>query len=81
MILEKIQKLCEVKGIAIAKLEKEAKIGNGTISRLDNSSPTVANLKKVADYFGVTIEELLEEKKRQFKKGGDTNGHLNKDRS
>lgn len=46
MILEKIQKLCEAKGIAIAKLEKEAKIGNGTISRWDNSSPTVANLKK-----------------------------------
>ena len=62
MILEKIQKLCKAKGIAIAKLEKEAKIGNGTISRWDNSSPTVANLKKVADYCGVTIEELLEEK-------------------
>ena len=62
MILERILKLCEAKGVSIFKLERETKIGNGTISRWDTSSPTVANLKKVADYFGVTMEELLEEK-------------------
>lgn len=57
-----IRKLCEVNNTSIFALEKKLGFGNGTISRWDNSSPTVANLKKVADYFGVTIEELLGEK-------------------
>nr|DAS41866.1 MAG TPA: repressor protein [Caudoviricetes sp.] len=57
-----IKKLCESNSISIFSLEKKLGFGNGTISRWDNSSPTVANLKKVADYFGVTMEELLGEK-------------------
>lgn len=44
--------------------------GNGTISRWDNSSPTVANLKKVADYFGVTMEELLSQEEPEKEKVG-----------
>ena len=44
---------------AIAKLEKETGISNGTISRWDTSSPTIENVQKVAEYFGVTVDELL----------------------
>ena len=57
--------MCEVQNISIFSLEKKLGFGNGTISRWDTSSPTVANLKKVADYFGVTMEELLEEKESE----------------
>ena len=59
MLLTNIRRLCSKKPVSIAKLEKETGISNGTISRWDTSSPTVENLKKVADYFGVTIDELL----------------------
>lgn len=62
MILRRISKLCEEKEISISKLEKECGIGNGTIGRWGKSNPTSDKLKKVADYFGVTVDELLEEK-------------------
>lgn len=59
MIYENISKLCKKKGISIAKLERETGIGNGTIGRWGKSAPTVDNIKKVADYFGCTVDELL----------------------
>lgn len=61
MILSNIKKLCESRKVSIAKLERETGIANGTISRWGTSSPTVANLKAVADFFGVTIDVLLTE--------------------
>lgn len=63
MILDKIRVLCDEREISIAKLEKETGIGNGTISRWDISSPTVTNLKKVANYFEIAMGELLDEMK------------------
>ena len=62
MILEKIESLCKRRGITIAKLEKECGIGNGTVARWDKSFPRTDNLKKVADFLGVSIEFLLEKK-------------------
>ena len=35
--------------------------GNATIRGWVTSSPTVEKLKAVADYFGVTVDELLED--------------------
>ena len=62
MILENITQLCKEKGVTIARLEREIGIGNGTISRWSVSSPTINNLKAVADFFGVTVDQLIEEK-------------------
>lgn len=62
MIFTKIKELVEEKGISISELETSCNIGNGTISRWKASSPNVLNLKKVADYFGVSIEYFLEDK-------------------
>ena len=59
MLLENIRRLCSKKSVSIAKLERETGISNGTIARWDTSSPTVENVQKVADYFGVTVDELL----------------------
>ena len=59
MIYEKIRQLCKEKGISIAALEKTVGVGNATIRGWAQSSPTVENLKKVADYFGVTLDELI----------------------
>lgn len=59
MIYSKIAALCKSEGISVAKLEKELDIGNGTIGRWGKSSPTVDKLKKVADFFGVTVDELI----------------------
>lgn len=59
MILENINKLCKDNKISIAKLERETGISNGTIGRWGTSSPTVENVRKVADYFGVTVDALI----------------------
>ena len=57
----KIKKLCDERKIAISTVEKACGIGNATIRGWMNSSPTVDKLKKVADYFGVSIDYFLEE--------------------
>ena len=59
MILSNIARLCKENGISIAKLERELGFGNATIRGWGSSSPNVDNLKKVADYFGVTIDSLI----------------------
>lgn len=61
MLFERISALCKERGISIAKLEQEAELGNATIRGWKNSSPRVDSLKKVADYFGCTVDELLRE--------------------
>lgn len=59
MLLEKIKQLCEKNGTNIAKLERELGFGVGTIRKWNTVSPSVSNLKKVADYFHISIDELL----------------------
>ena len=59
MIYTKVAQLCKQRGISISKLEKEVGIGNGTIGRWEKSSPTVESIKKVADYFGVSVDSLI----------------------
>ena len=61
MILDNIAKLCKEKGVSIARLERETGISNGTVARWGTSSPTVDNVRKVADYFGVTVDNLISE--------------------
>ncbi len=59
MIYENIAALCKKAGISIARLEVETGIGNGTIGRWKKSSPNVETVKKVADFFGVTVDCLI----------------------
>ena len=59
MNFDKLVELCKERGISFYRLEKECGIGNGAIAKWKSSSPSVANLKAVADFFGVTVDELL----------------------
>lgn len=56
---EKIEQLCVNKKITIGRLENELGFGKGTVSKWRGSSPSVWNLKKVADYFDVSIDYLV----------------------
>lgn len=60
MIYERVKELCEKKNISIYRLEKDLQFPASTIVKWKESSPTVAKLKVVADYFGVSIEYFLE---------------------
>lgn len=59
MIYKNIVKLCKDRGISIAKLEQKTGLGNGTIGKWVKKSPNVDNVKKVADFFGVTVDSLM----------------------
>ena len=59
----KISNLCKDRNISVARLEKECGLGNATIRGWKTSNPNLNNLKKVADYFGVSIEYFLSEEK------------------
>ena len=62
MLLDNVKRLCNENGISIWSLEKAIDVGNGTIGKWDNSFPRLDTVKKVADYFGVTIDSLMENK-------------------
>jgi transcriptional regulator with XRE-family HTH domain len=62
MIYQNIQKLAAKKGITIQKLEMECGLTSGIIAKWrDNNNPKIENLKKVADYFHVSVDKLLKE--------------------
>lgn len=61
MVPEKISRLCKEKKISIARLEREVGLGNGVIAGWDKSIPRFDTVKKVAAYFGMSADELMEE--------------------
>lgn len=63
MIVENVKKLCLDKGITMYRLEKEIGITANLIPKWNRCSPSVDKLKKVADYFGVTLDYLVTEHK------------------
>ncbi|MTV69649.1 helix-turn-helix domain-containing protein [Streptococcus pneumoniae] len=49
------------KGISIYRIEKDLDLGNGAISKWNNSSPSATTLNSIANYLNVRLEQLLEE--------------------
>ena len=58
-MVNEIRAYCLGNKISIRDLEKELGFGNGTIYKWDDHSPSVENVKKVADFFGVTVNDIL----------------------
>ena len=59
MLFDNVVSLCKERNITIARLEKESGLGNATIRGWERGVPTIGTVKKVADYFGVTVDALL----------------------
>lgn len=60
MLYNKIKEICKKKGVSVSSVEKQAGLGNGAISKWNESSPTVENLKAVADVLKIKVDKLLE---------------------
>ena len=58
-MLDKIKELCREKGISISQLEQSLGFGNKAIYKWDEQTPGIDRVKKVADYFGVTVDYLI----------------------
>ena len=65
MVYENVVRLCRERKVSIYQLEVQCGIGNGTIGcwKTCGSIPRVDTAKKIADYFGVTVDDLLKEKR------------------
>lgn len=57
--MARLRELCAERGVSIAELERRTDTGNGVIARWTVNIPRSNKLKAVADYLGVTMEELL----------------------
>ena len=58
-LVDKIRALANQRDMSLPQLELELGLGNGTISRWRSSSPNTDKLKKIADYFGISMDYLL----------------------
>lgn len=67
MIFNNIETLCKERKISISALEAACGLGNATIRGWKCSSPRVESLKRVADYFNVSIDELMREEETNAK--------------
>ena len=56
MVFEKVEALCEKKGISIYRAEKDMGLSAASICKWRESMPSAKTLKILADYFGVPIE-------------------------
>ena len=59
MIYDNVLALCQQRKIRVARLEREAGLANGTVRGWKRYGPKYESVKKVADYFGVTIDALV----------------------
>lgn len=65
MLYDNVRRMCEQKGISVSMLEKKMEFSNGSISKWNDNEPGIRKVQKVADYFGVAIEDLLEQEVRE----------------
>lgn len=61
-LLDRINELCQEQGIKRRQLERDAGLGAGSTTKWKNGfQPSQKSLKKVADYFGVSLAYLIGE--------------------
>lgn len=59
-IVERIKYLADERKMTIAELERKLDFSNGSIRRWDKQSPSVDRLQKVASFFNVKADSLLD---------------------
>ena len=57
----KIKELCKKHNISVSELESKLTFSRGSICKWDANVPSIAKVKAVADYFGVTVDELIKD--------------------
>lgn len=61
MLYNNVKSLCDERKIPISTLEKELNFPRSYICKWNENEPGIHKVQKVANYLGVTIEELLGE--------------------
>lgn len=58
-LVKSIRKLCKNNDIAISQLENDLNFGAGLISRWNKNSPSIDKIVDIADYFHVSLDEVV----------------------
>ena len=64
MLYDNVKAICESKNISISKLEDELNFPRSYICKWNKNEPGIRKVQRVADYLGVSIEELLTRDKK-----------------
>lgn len=60
IIFMNVKTLCDERGVSLARLEREAGVGNGTVARwARGNTPKFKTLKKISDFFGIEMSDLF----------------------
>ena len=59
MIYRRIKDLCLSRKVSVHKLEMAANLGKGCISKWEKSSPSADALKRIAQFFGISMDYLV----------------------
>lgn len=58
-LIDNIRNLCKKNKVSISKLESDLFLSPGLISRWNKNTPSLDKVADIADYFGVSIDELI----------------------
>lgn len=61
MLYNNVKKLCEEKNISISQLERDLGFPRSSVCKWNENEPGVTKVRKVADYLGVPMEQLLKQ--------------------
>lgn len=59
LLIDNIRNLCKKNKVSISKLENDLFLSPGLISRWNKNMPSLDKIADIADYFGVSIDELI----------------------
>ena len=60
-LLNKIKALAKARGLTIMQVEELCGIGKKSIYSWNTNKPSIDKVKRVADFFGITVDELIKE--------------------
>lgn len=60
-LIDRIKSLCKERGITLKELEDGAGITKNTMCRWGENTPSVDKVLRVADFLGVSVDDLLRE--------------------
>jgi len=63
-MLDTIKQLCKQNGVPISGLEKTLGFSAGSVRKWDSSPPSIDKVVKVAEYFNVPVDYILQGKEK-----------------
>lgn len=65
---ERIKTLCKEKGVTVTGTEKELGFAKGSLCKVNTSKPSMEKVQKLAEYFGVSVQYLMNGQKEDTQK-------------